>query len=89
MPAKKIIKKYKKYLKNNEIEELKLLHSKGEFVYYLGEILERINNKEMTFSKINQSFENMGLNNDNKEKNEEQNSFINRTCENFRERMKK
>ena len=89
MPAKKIIKKYKKYLKNNEIEELKLLHSKGEFVYYLGEIIERINNKEMTFSKINQSFENMGLNNDNKEKNEEQNSFINRTCENFRERNDK
>ena len=43
----------------------------------------------MTFSKINQSFENMGLNNDNKEKNEEQNSFINRTCENFRERNDK
>ena len=56
MPAKKIIKKYKKYLKQNEILELKQLHAKGELVYYLGEILERINNKENTFAKINQSF---------------------------------
>ena len=56
MPVKKIIKKYRKYLKQNELRELKQLHLKGELVYYLGEILERINNKENTFAKINQSF---------------------------------
>ena len=83
MPAKKIIKKYKKYLKQNELLELKQLHLKGEFVYYLGEILERINNKENTFAKVNQSFY---LENENELNNKEENSFIiNRSCENFRQ----
>ena len=84
MPAKKIIKKYKKYLKQNEIQELKQLHTKGELVYYLGEILERINNKENTFAKINQSFISE---NDLANKNSKNEIFIfyNRTCENFRQ----
>ena len=63
MPAKKIINKYKKYLKEFEIEELKHIYKKKELVYYLGEILERINNKDFTFSKINQSFELTNKNN--------------------------
>ena len=84
MPAKKIIKKYKKYLKQNEIQELKQLHLKDELVYYLGEILDRINNKENTYAKINQSF---SLENQFKNRNnEDQNNFIlNRTCEDFRQ----
>ena len=52
----KIIKKYKNYLKEYEIEELKELYEKGEFVYYLGEIHERIINRDNTFSRFNQSF---------------------------------
>ena len=83
MPAKKIMKKYKKYLKQNEIQELKQLHAKGELVYYLGEILERINNKENTFAKINQSF---SLENDfNKNTTEEQSLLFNRSSENLRQ----
>ena len=93
MPAKKIIKKYKKYLKQNELQELKQLHLKGELVYYLGEILERINNKENTFAKINQSFSsekelnNFINNNNNKnvEEEEEKSLIYNRSCENFRQ----
>ena len=88
MPAKKIIKKYKKYLKQNELQELKQLHIKGELVYYLGEILERINNKENTFAKINQSFtnENEFFNSKKISKQNKDKSFINnKSCENFRQ----
>ena len=90
MPAKKIIKKYKKYLKQNEIQELKQLHEKGELVYYLGEILERINNKENTFAKINQSFiqetENNLINkNITLKKNEQKSLIMNKSCENLRQ----
>ena len=83
MPAKKIIKKYKKYLKQNELQELKQLHAKGELVYYLGEILERINNKENTFAKVNQSFS--SENDFNINMAEDESFFINRSCENFRQ----
>ena len=63
---KQIISKYKKYLKEYEIEELKELYKKGELVYYLGEIHDRIIHKDNTFSKVNQSFI---ISNKNKEKN--------------------
>jgi dual specificity tyrosine-phosphorylation-regulated kinase 2/3/4 len=56
MSANKIINKYKNYLKEFELEELKHIHQKGELVYYLGEILQRIHNKENTYSKVNNSF---------------------------------
>ena len=85
MPAKKILKKYKKYLKQNEIQELKQLHLKGELVYFLGEILERINNKENTFSKVNQSFSFENELNNKKNINQENSLIINRSCENFRQ----
>ena len=85
MEAKKIIKKYKKYLKQNEIKELKQLHIKGELVYFLGEILERINNKENTYSKVNQSFSYENELNNNKNKGQENSLIINRSCENFRQ----
>ena len=93
MSAKKIILKYKKYLKEIEIEELKKIFKKGELVYYLGEIFERINNKENTFSKINKSFiiANNKKNNVNEnillklstKKIEEEKIIINRSCNNF------
>ena len=91
MSAKKIIKKYKDYLKDYEIEELRQIIKKGELVYYLGEILERVNNNDMTFSKINQSFisKNTNINNQNKTlklNNIENKIFMNRTTDNFRER---
>ena len=99
IPAKKIIKMYKNFLKNNEIEELKLIDKKGELVYYLGEIQDRINNNEKTFSKINHSFifenkcnsKNDNGNNDNrilnlnKKQFDEEKIYINKSCNNFRE----
>ena len=96
MAANKIINKYKKYLKEFEIEELKHIYKKGELVYYLGEILERINNKDYTFSKINQSFilnnknkinfdENISLKLGNKKNDEEEKIFLNRSSNNFHE----
>ena len=98
MTPKQVIKKYKNYLKEYEIEELKQLYKIGELVYYLGEIQERINNKDNTFSKINQSFiitnnnknnknikEFIPLNLNNNKKEEEEKLFINRSCNKFRE----
>ncbi len=96
MAANKIINKYKKYLKEFEIEELKHIYKKGELVYYLGEILERINNKDYTFSKINQSFilknknkinfdENISLKLGNKKNDKEEKIFLNRSSNNFHE----
>ena len=89
--AKNIIKKYKNYLKDYEIEELRQLFKDGEFVYYLGEINERINNKDITFSKKNQSFilNNKNINNQNRlsymlnNKKTEKDIFLNRTINGF------
>ena len=92
--ACKIISKYKKYLKEFEIEELKQISKKGELVYYLGEIIERINNKEKTFSKINQSFILSNKNSINKNEKislkikdriieEKEKNFFNRSSNNF------
>ena len=44
----KIIKYFYKYLKANELEELKRLKKKKIMVYYIGEILQRINKDEKT-----------------------------------------
>ena len=92
MSAKKIIEKYRNYLKEYEIEELKQLSKNGELVYYLGEILKRINNKENTFSKNNKSFILKNKNNNtnatlklSKIAKGEERGFINKSCNNFRE----
>ena len=92
MSAKKIIEKYRNYLKEYEIEELKQLSKNGELVYYLGEILQRINNKENTFSKTNKSFILKNKNNStnatlklSKISKGEERGFINKSCNNFRE----
>ena len=77
--AKKFLMKYKKYLKNNEIDEIKNLNKKGELIYYLGEILPRIKNEENTYIKLNQSFDHS---NDLFIKNNEINRT--KTCINFR-----
>ena len=44
----KVIKYFYKYLKANELEELKKLQKKKSMVYYIGEILQRINRGEKT-----------------------------------------
>ena len=44
----KVIKYFYKYLKANELEELKKLQKKKGMVYYIGEILQRINKNEKT-----------------------------------------
>ena len=44
----KVIKYFYKYLKANELEELKKLQKKKSMVYYIGEILQRINRSEKT-----------------------------------------
>ena len=85
MSAKKIIEKYRNYLKEYEIEELKQLSKNGEMVYYLGEILHRINNKENTFSKTNKSFILKNKNSNTKLTKGEERGFINKSCNNFRE----
>lgn len=85
--AKIIINKYKYFLKKYEIEELKEIYKNGELVYYLGEILDRINNSENTFTKLNQSFEyqtQKGEKSNNNETNEEQ-LISNKSCVFFRE----
>ena len=89
--AKKIIKKYKNFLKGNEIEELKLIDKKGELVYYLGEIQERINNGEKTFEKVNHSFIQENRDNNKKKNNNnilkiEEKKLINKSCYYLRER---
>ena len=101
MPPKKIISQYKQYLKEYEIKECKQIDEKGELIYYLGEIQERINNQENTFSKINQSFTLSNKKNNfnkyksnnkekslefNKKKIQEERILINRSCNKLRER---
>ena len=60
--SKKFLIKYKNYLKNYEIDELKNLNKKGELVYYLGEISQRIKNEEKTYFRLNKSFDNSNEN---------------------------
>ena len=50
--SQKFLKYFYHYLYKNEVDELKQLTKSDTLIYYLGEILNRINNDEKSFNKI-------------------------------------